>query len=140
MLGKLLVTLIVGGVIYFLWRNQQNNHAITEHITEQKVNQQQNHYLSAPTNKTTPPIKLIFFGVLAIIVLVTAVWTVYDWQDQRTLLEVQIITSTNASNHSIGTYQVYKKDLQERGFITKDGQIVRIASNERMEVRKLESK
>lgn len=131
MLGKLLVTLIVGGIIYFVWRNQQfKNNTITPSATP---------CLPAPSNINKPPFKLFFSAALTIIFLVTAVWMVYDWKDQRTLLEVQIITSTNASNHYIGTYQVYKKDLQERGFITKDGQIVRIASNERMEVRKLES-
>ncbi|HKM16187.1 MAG TPA: hypothetical protein VJY63_09765 [Marinospirillum sp.] len=132
MLGKLLVTLIVGGIIYFSWRNQQNKNNTT-------VEQEKNRCLPAPYDQVKPPIKLIFSVALGVIILVTIAWMVYDWKDQRTLLEVQIITSTSAGNHYIGTYQVYKKDLQERGFITKDGQIVRIASNERLEVRQLDA-
>ncbi len=139
MLGKLLVTLIVGGIIYFLWRNQQYNRAVNE---QQKLNQNTNstesYYLPSSNHQVNPPIKLIFFGVLAIMILATAAWTVYVWQDQRTLLEVKVITA-NHSNGYIGTYKVYKKDLQERGFTTKDGQIIRIANSDRLEVRKIET-
>lgn len=129
MLGKLLITAVVGGIIYFLWRKQQSQY--------QSVNSLGNDQASAlPSRTSSPPIKLIFSAVLAIIILATASWMVYNWKDQRTLLEVKVITP-NTSN--IATYQVYKKDLQERGFKTRDGQLIRIANSERMEVRRLKT-
>lgn len=128
MLGKLLVTAVVSGVIYFLWRKQQRqNNATKPSVT---------HRPALPA-KDTPPVKLIFSITLAIIVLTTTAWMIYDWKDQRILLEVRVITPTTASEN---TYQVYKKDLQERGFTTRDGQFIRIASSERMEVRRLDAK
>ncbi|WP_027848582.1 hypothetical protein [Marinospirillum minutulum] len=128
MLGKLLITAILGGIVYFLWRKQQSeSNALTETTGNSRP------ALTATNPK--PPIKLIFSGVLAVILLATAAWMVYDWKDQRTLLEVKVITPNTAN---INTYQVYKKDLQERGFKTRDGQLIRIANSERMEVRRLD--
>jgi len=128
MLGKLLIMAILGGIVYFLWRKQQSE---SNTLTETTGNS------SPALTATNPklPIKLIFSGVLAVILLATAAWMVYDWKDQRTLLEVKVITPNTAN---INTYQVYKKDLQERGFKTRDGQLIRIANSERMEVRRLD--
>ncbi len=129
MLGKLLVFLILGGSVYFLLRNQQGSNNLKNLPKGQPIARQD---LTLPNATGQPPVKLIFSGVLAVIILATVAWMVYDWKDQRTLLEVSIMTPNNPS--SLRTYQVYKKDLQERGFITKEGQIVRIANSERMEV------
>ena|SRR5690554_1587935 len=128
MLGKLLITAILGGIVYFLWRKQQSeSNALTKTLGNSRP--------ALTATKPKPPIKLIFSGVLAAILLATAAWMVYDWKDQRTLLEVKVITPNTAN---INTYQVYKKDLQERGFKTRDGQLIRIANSERMEVRRLD--
>lgn len=129
MLGKLLTAVIVGGIIYFLWRKQQE-----QTTAPNRTGTHQQPRLADANPK--PPIKLIFSAVLAIILLATAAWMVYDWKDQRTLLEVKVITPNTAN---INTYQVYKKDLQERGFKTRDGQLIRIANSERMEVRRLDA-
>ncbi|GLR63801.1 hypothetical protein [Marinospirillum insulare] len=129
MLGKLLITAIVGGVVYFLWRKQQE-----QTTAPNRTGNHQQPRLADASPK--PPIKLIFSSVLAIFILVTAAWMVYDWKDQRTLLEVKVITPNTSD---IATYQVYKKDLQERGFTTRDGQLIRIANSERMEVRRLDA-
>ncbi|NLW03864.1 MAG: hypothetical protein GX029_01345 [Pseudomonadaceae bacterium] len=133
MFGKLLVILIVGSSVYFLWRKQQGSSNLKNLPKTQFVVRQG---LNPPTDTSQPPVKLIFSGVLAVVILATAAWMVYDWKDQRRLLEVSIMTPNKPT--SLKTYQVYKKDLQERGFITKEGQIVRIANSERMEVRLLE--
>lgn len=129
MLGKLLTAAIVGGIIYFLWRKQQSqSNTSTEPLENSRP--------ALASTSSNPPFKLIFTAVLAVILLATAAWMVYDWKDQRTLLEVTVITP-NTTN--INTYQVYKKDLQERGFKTRDGQLIRIANSERMEVRRLDT-
>lgn len=128
MLGKLLTAAIIGGILYFLWRKQQDqSRSDTQVANTQRPTLQ---------HASKPPVKLIFSGVLAVILLATAAWMVYDWKDQRTLLEVTIITPNTAN---ISTYQVYKKDLQERGFKTRDGQLIRIANSERMEVHRLDA-
>lgn len=129
MLGKLLITAVIGGIIYFLWR--KNQHPKNHHTPSLR-----SHVAALAGSKAQPPIKLIFSAALAVIILVTAAWMVYDWKDQRTLLEVKVITPNTLN---INTYQVYKKDLQERGFITRDGQLIRIANSERMEVRRLDA-
>ena len=129
MLGKLLITAVIGGIIYFLWR--KNQHPKNHHTPSLRGSSS-----ALASNKTTPPIKLIFSAALAVTILVTAAWMIYDWKDQRTLLEVTVITPNTAN---ISTYQVYKKDLQERAFTTLDGQLIRIANSERMEVRQLDT-
>lgn len=129
MLGKLLITALVFGAVYLFWRNQQRQ--------QQRDTDHSPHRLAAlPPGRKSPAAKPLLLGLLVVFVLSTAAWMVYDWQDQRTLLEVRVINPINGTED---IYQVYKKDLQERGFITRNGQRIRIASSERMEVQRLGS-
>jgi hypothetical protein len=127
MLGKILVTALVFGVVYVLWRHQQR-----QELLEQ--NRESGHSSVPPSSKKSPSVKPLLVVILALFMLSTAGWMVYDWRDQRTLLEVRVM---NPANGTEDTYQVYKKDLQERGFTTRNGQHIRIANSERMEVQRL---
>ncbi|MBE0505796.1 MAG: hypothetical protein IBX50_03640 [Marinospirillum sp.] len=127
MLGKILVTALVFGVVYILWRHQQRQQ-------ELEKNEAAGHSSALPSSRKSPAVKPLLIGILALFMLSTAAWMVYDWQDQRTLLEVRVMNPTNGTED---IYQVYKKDLQERGFTTRNGQHIRIANSERMEVQRL---
>ncbi len=74
-----------------------------------------------------------WFSVALLILSLTAAvgFFIYDWNDSRTLLEVQVISPHSGDKV---VYQVYKGDLKERSFTTIQGQQVRIASNERLVV------
>lgn len=127
MLGKILVTALVFGVVYILWRHQQRQQ-------ELEKNEAAGHPTALPFSRKSPAVKPLLIGILALFMLSTTAWMVYDWQDQRTLLEVRVM---NPANGTEDIYQVYKKDLQERGFTTRNGQRIRIANSERMEVQRL---
>lgn len=127
MLGKILVTALVFGVVYVLWRHQQRQQLLEQSSETKKAS-------ALPHKKKSPAVKPLLMVILALFTLSTTAWMVYDWRDQRTLLEVRVINPIQGTED---TYQVYKKDLQERGFTTRNGQRIRIASSERMEVQRL---
>lgn len=127
MLGKILVTALVFGVVYVLWRHQQRQQLLEQNSETKKAS-------ALPHKKKSPAVKPLLMVILALFTLSSTAWMVYDWRDQRTLLEVRVINPIQGTED---TYQVYKKDLQERGFTTRNGQRIRIASSERMEVQRL---
>lgn len=127
MLGKILVTALVFGVVYVLWRHQQRQQLLEQSSETKKAS-------ALPHKKKSPAVKPLLMVILALFTLSSTAWMVYDWRDQRTLLEVRVINPIQGTED---TYQVYKKDLQERGFTTRNGQRIRIASSERMEVQRL---
>ena len=75
MLGKLLVFLILGGSVYFLLRNQQGSNNLKNLPKGQPIARQD---LTLPNATGQPPVKLIFSGVLAVIILATVAWMVYE--------------------------------------------------------------
>ena len=55
----------------------------------------------------------------------------FDWQDDHTVLTVNLHRDNQTAPIS---YEVYKYQLQDRSFVTTDGRSVTVASSERMEV------
>ncbi len=59
----------------------------------------------------------------------------FDWQDDHTVLTINLHRDNNSAPVS---YEVYKYQLEDRSFVTTDGRSITVASNERMEILGLE--
>jgi len=124
MIIKLLITLlvIVGCFLYLKHRGRATN---------QSVSQQK----SAGPQSESLPIRLIATVLVTVSVLASVAFIGYQWMDGHTLLNVRVVTPGSGSEV---VYQVYKSDLGDRSFTTVDGQTVRIAGSERMEISRAE--
>lgn len=129
MLSKLLVTiLVIGAAIFALKRRQLERTPSNGQV------------LTAPktrpvdaTEKTqlSNDLRVGAYLFVAFICGIGAVMYYLDWQDDHTVLTVNLIRDAQADPV---TYQVYKYQLQDKSFITIDGKTVTVASNERMEI------
>ncbi|SFX50712.1 hypothetical protein [Marinospirillum alkaliphilum] len=128
MLGKILLTALVCGLVYLVWRHQKSQ--LLEQGKPASGTATQNPRIS---RSPRPPIKRLTMGVLLVMSLGSGVWMLLDWRERHTLLEVRVINPMTGSETA---YQVLKKDLQENAFVTRDGQRIRIASSERLEVQR----
>jgi len=123
MITKILITLLViaGCYLYLKRRNKVARQPVRQNITD--------------SSAETLSIKLIATILLSVSVLGSASFLGYQWYDGHTLLEVRIINPGTATEV---VYQVYKADLNDRSFTTVDGQSVRIAASERLEITKVQ--
>lgn len=136
MLGKLLITVMVAAGVYLWWRHNRSltraatplskitsNVQTKEHSKKQKGNQS--------------PLRFVFFLVLGSFFILTLAWQVYNWRAGYSIMQV---TLTNTHTATESSFLVYQKDLHTNSFTTIDGQLIRLAANERMLVqRKLKS-
>lgn len=132
MLGQVLITALVVGIFYIWWRHQQRLKLLARRSAQEP---QPAAALSGPQAKPPVPVKLLVVIIVATSLLAGAGYALYDWRDKHQLLKVTLVNPVEGSRES---FQVYKKDLQEDRFTTRDGQHVRIASSERLEVRRLD--
>jgi len=133
MLGQILITGLVIGIFYIWWRHQQRIKQVEENREESR-----RHRASALTDssrKPPMPVRALVIALVVAALLTSGAYALYDWRDKHTVLEVTLV---NPATESRETYQVYKKDLQEHSFTTREGQRIRIASSERLEVRRAE--
>ncbi len=72
---------------------------------------------------------------LILMVGVGAALYYYRWQDDHTVLTVNLLRENQAEPIS---FRVYKYQLNDRSFVTVDGRSITVASTERMEVIGLE--
>ncbi|WP_310696787.1 hypothetical protein [Marinospirillum sp.] len=129
MLGQLLLTGLVIAGVYFYWRHQQKVEAGDDQQAAPRR-------LRTPSPRQAPvPVKAFVIALVVTALLASAAYAIYDWHDKRTLLEVTVVNPVTGSREE---YRVYKKDLQENAFTTRNGQHIRIASSERLEVRRTE--
>ena len=121
MITKILITLLViaGCYLYLKRRNKVARQPVRQNVVDRSAE--------------TLSIKLIAIILLSVSVLGSASFLGYQWYDGHTLLEVRIINPGTATEV---VYQVYKADLNDRSFTTVDGQSVRIAASERLEITK----
>lgn len=121
MITKILITLLViaGCYLYLKRRNKVASQPVRQNVADRAAE--------------TLPIKLIATILLSVSVVGSASFLGYQWYDGHTLLEVRIINPGTATEV---VYQVYKTDLNDRSFTTVDGQSVRIAASERLEITK----
>ncbi len=126
MLSKFFVTVIVIGMAFF---------AISRRSAESKDNSQPK--LPSPPaakpevtqlNKDLRAGAYLFAGFM---LFIGAVLYYLDWQDDHTVLTVNLIRGNEIQPV---TYEVYKYQLQDKSFVTTDGKTVSVASNERMEI------
>tara|TARA_R110001583_G_scaffold1313_6_gene10797 strand:+ start:1283 stop:1669 length:387 start_codon:yes stop_codon:yes gene_type:complete len=77
------------------------------------------------------PVRMLALGLCVLSLLASAVFLGYRWSDNRTLLQVRVISATSGE---VVEYQAYKGDVEGRSFVTLYGQRVSIAASERMEI------
>jgi|AntRauTorckE6833_2_1112554.scaffolds.fasta_scaffold14946_2 glycerol uptake facilitator-like aquaporin len=131
MLGQLLLTGLVIAGVYLYWRHQQKAET-GERPAKKSTSARQRPLL--PKQPATP-VKGFVVALVVTALLASGAFAIYDWRDKRTVLEVTVVNPVTGSREE---YRVYKKDLQENAFTTRNGQHIRIASSERLEVRRAE--
>ncbi len=141
MLGKILLTLAVIGIAYFILRKRQ--------IAE-SGNQQPPARKSPTADKSAAAGKMasavdqkeadgslaadLRIGAYMFLVLMVALGAAlyyFRWQDDHRILTVNLHRDSQATPV---TYEVYKYQLDQRSFVTVDGTTVTVAGDERMEV------
>lgn len=87
-----------------------------------------------PTRTANAPgmdLRIGAWVTLAVILGVGATLYYLSWQDART--PVTVVLHRDGAEEPV-TYQVRKKDLDERSFVTVEGVQVNVSANERMEI------
>ena len=80
------------------------------------------------------PFRLIAIVLILVSLAGTLGYVVYHWIDGHQTLQVTLI-SPGAEKPQL--YQVYKSELNERSFTTVQGQIIRIGSQDRLQIEAL---
>ena len=133
MLSKLLVTIIVIGVaIFAIKRRKLENNGGTPVLAANKNKSA----ASAEKAQLNHDLKVGAYLFVAFIAGIGAVMYYFDWQDDHTVLTINLIRGAETAPV---TYLVYKYQLEEKSFVTIDGKTVTVASNERMEIEGLKN-
>lgn len=127
-MGQILITALVVSVFYFWWRYQQQASLGDKRQTECRSRQA----VSSARKKPPFSLRALILGLAIAALIASGAYAVYDWRDKHQLLEV---TLTNSLADRQQTYLVYKKDLQEKAFTTREGQYIRIANSDRLQVK-----
>jgi uncharacterized membrane protein len=132
MFSKLLITVIVIGVAIIALKRRQlaNDRSPSRALARAKS------AAAAEKTQLNKDLKIGAYLFVAFIAGLGAVLYYFDWQDNHTVLTVNLIRGADAAPV---TYLVYKYQLQEKSFVTIDGKTVTVASNERMEIEGLEN-
>lgn len=133
MFGKiLLTTLIVLVAVMFLRKHRQDERLrLSGSATGRGKTQVDGAASSATTTPALNDYRFAAYLFLALMIGSGAYLYYLRWQDDSSLITVILHRDGNASPV---TYQVYKHQLEERGFTTTDGIRVTVAASERMEV------
>ena len=132
MLSKLLITLIVIGAAVFAVKRRQLENRRPEKLAVAKTTPAG----AAEKAQLNKDLKVGAYLFVAFIGGIGAVLYYFDWQDDHTVLTINLIR--DAQTQPV-TYLVYKYQLQDKSFITIDGKTVTVASNERMEIEGLKN-
>lgn len=132
MLGKILLTLAVIAIatIYVRQRNMAESPPAEKKSSESAANK-----LAEEKSELSSDIRLGAYLFLIMMIGVGASLYYFRWQDDHTVLTVNLHRENQTQPVS---YQVYKYQLQERSFTTVDGTLVTVAGSERMEILGLE--
>jgi len=133
MLGKFLLTLAVIVAAFFVVR--QRNMSESADSRSAAANKKAAKEAQAEDDSLASDLRLAAYMFLVLMVGLGAALYYFRWQDDHTILTVNLHRDNQASPVS---YQVYKYQLQDRSFVTLDGVIVTVAGSERMEVLGLE--
>jgi hypothetical protein len=124
MLTKILVTALVIIGCYLFLRYKRGRSLAPLRVLEVVSH-------SGADRNPRSPMRMLALGLCVISLLASAIFLGWRWQDNRTLLEVRVISAATGEQVQ---YQAYKGDVEGRSFITIYGQRVSIAESERMEI------
>ena len=129
MLGKILLTLAVTAIMFFVLRQRQI--AESEEFQSKDSNSPARQAKKRADTTLAKDLRIGAYLFLIFMVGLGGVLYYYQWQDDRLVLTINLYRRNQAEPT---TYEVYKYQLNERSFITTDGITVTVASDERMEV------
>jgi len=129
MLGKILLTLAVTAIMFFVLRQRQI--AESEEFQSKDSNSPARQAKKRADTTLAKDLRIGAYLFLILMVGLGGVLYYYQWQDDRLVLTINLYRRNQAEPT---TYEVYKYQLNERSFITTDGITVTVASDERMEV------
>ena len=129
MLGKILLTLAVTAIMFFVLRQRQI--AESEEFQSKDSNSPARQAKKRADTTLAKDLRIGAYLFLILMVGLGGVLYYYQWQDDRLVLTITLYRRNQAEPTS---YEVYKYQLNERSFITTDGITVTVASDERMEV------
>ncbi len=132
MLGKILLTLAVIAIATIYVRQRNMAEASAEKQSSAATTDQ---VLASEKSELSSDIRLGAYLFLIMMIGVGAALYYFRWQDDHTILTVNLHRENQAQPVS---YQVYKYQLEERSFTTVDGTLVTVAGSERMEILGLE--
>ncbi len=137
MLGKFLLTLavIVAAFLFIRQRNMSEASAAKSRADSRTAAVADKKETADGDDSLASDMRLAAYMFLVLMVGLGAALYYFRWQDDHTILTVNLHRDNQAAPIS---YEVYKYQLQDRSFITLDGTIVTVASSERMEVLGLE--
>ena len=133
MLGKILITLAVTAIMFFVLRQRQI--AESEEFQSKDSNSPARQAKKRTDTTLTKDLRIGAYLFLILMVGLGGVLYYYQWRDDRLVLTINLYRTNQAQPT---TYEVYKNQLNERSFVTTDGITVTVAGDERMEVLELD--
>lgn len=76
-----------------------------------------------------PWMRGLAYGLVGLLIGGTAYFLIRSWDSGREVLKVQVV---NANTGVVVEYRARRRDIEDRGFRTLEGQVVRLADVERM--------
>jgi|APSaa5957512535_1039671.scaffolds.fasta_scaffold69592_2 hypothetical protein len=140
MVGKFLITLAVIIGAFFVIRQRHlndndgksgKNNSASKSIKSTRPKKPQ----SSGKDELSADLRAGAYMFLFLMVGIGAALYYFDWQDDHTVLTVNLHRDNNAA---VVSYEVYKYQLDNRSFTTIDGRAITVASSERMEILGLE--
>ena len=128
MLSKFLITLIVIVIAFFVVRQRHSSNETGNKpalVITPKLKKKN------PKDELASDMRAGAYVFLVLMISLAATLYYLDWQDDHTILTVNLHRDNQSQPIS---YEVYKYQLQERSFTTIDGRSIAVASNERMEI------
>jgi len=133
MLGKILLTLAVTAIMFFVLRQRQI--ADSEEFQSKDSNSPTRQAKKRADTTLAKDLRIGAYLFLILMVGLGGVLYYFQWRDDRLVLTINLYRTNQAKPT---TYEVYQYQLNERSFVTTDGVTVTVAGDERMEVLKLD--
>ena len=133
MVGKFLITMAVIIGAFFVIRQR---HANGENDSRSIKTEKTKTLKSNKKDELSADLRAGAYMFLFLMVGIGATLYYFDWQDDHTVLTVNLHRDNNAA---VVSYEVYKYQLESRSFITTDGRSITVASSERIEILGLEN-
>ena len=133
MLGKILLTLAVTAIMFFVLRQRQI--AESEEFQSKDSNSPARQAKKRAVTTLAKDLRIGAYLFLILMVGLGGVLYYFQWRDDRLVLTINLYRTNQAKPT---TYEVYQYQLNERSFVTTDGVTVTVAGDERMEVLELD--